>query len=70
MDSAYTETVYRVQFYCPRSGKNYWQTLTGFLWQPRTFPTQEAAQQACDQLLWQYHSARVIDPWGNVVYQV
>jgi len=36
--------MYRVEFYCPRSGKNYWQPLTGFLWMPQTFPNQQAAE--------------------------
>jgi hypothetical protein len=62
--------VYRVEYYCPRQSQ-FWQPLKGFLGLfPQTFATQEQAVQACNPLLWQYHSARVIDPWGNVVYQV
>jgi len=62
--------VYRVQYYCPRSGKMYWQLLTGFLGMPKTFGSYGEAQQACNSLIWQYHSARVIDGAGNVLYQV
>jgi len=71
---AYHGVVYRVEFYCPRSGKLFWQPLTStlllFFTQPRQFPDQQSACQVADSLIWQYHSARVIDPWGNVVYQV
>jgi len=37
---------------------------------PQTFQTFEAAEQAANGLLWRYHSARVLDPYGQVVYQV
>jgi hypothetical protein len=37
---------------------------------PRTFPNFEAAADAADGLLWQYHSARVVDSSGQVVYQI
>ncbi len=64
--------VYRVEFYCPRSGKLFWQRLKGgFLGlQEQSFPDQNSAEQACNSLIWKYHSARVIDPWGNEVYRV
>lgn len=63
--------MYRVQYYCPRQAQ-FWQDLTeGIIWKtPRTFPSVQAAQQTCNGLLWQYHSARVIDPYGQVVYQI
>ena len=63
--------MFQVQFLCPRQGPN-WQTYEeGFLFfrRPATFPTFAAAQMVCDSLIWQYHSARVIDPSGNIVYQ-
>jgi hypothetical protein len=64
--------MYRVEFYCPRSGNPNWQTLLeGWIWQtPRVFSDILSAQIVCDSLLWRYHSARVIDPSGQVVYQV
>ena len=62
--------VYRVEYYCPRQA-NYWQPLKGFLGLfPQSFPTIDSAVAACNQLLWQYHSARVVDSFGNVQYQV
>ena len=48
----------------------YWQLLTGFLGMPKTFGSYGEAEQACNSLIWQYHSARVIDGAGNVLYQV
>lgn len=62
------ESMYRVEYFCPRQSP-YWQPLKGFFG-PKTFPSLEAAVMACNPLLWQYHSARVIDPWGNVAYEV
>jgi hypothetical protein len=63
--------MYRVQYLCPRQSP-YWRDLTaGLIWKtPREFPTFPSAQSACNGLLWQYHSARVIDPMGSVVYQI
>lgn len=61
--------MYRVEYYCPRKAPT-WKPLTGFLGIPRTFPTFESAQSTADSLIWQYHSARVIDPFGQIVYQV
>ncbi len=64
--------MYRVEFYCPRSGRLYWQPLRGgFLGlMPQSFPTFDAAVAACNGLMWKYHSARVVDAAGNLVYQV
>ena len=64
--------MYRIQYFCPRSGNPNWQDLTeGLIWKtPRMFQGFQQAQQTCNGLLWQYHSARVIDPQGNVVYSV
>jgi len=64
--------MYRVQYYCPRSGNPNWQDLTeGWIWKtPQIFPNQGSAEQVCNGLLYQFHSARVIDPSGRVVYQI
>ena len=62
--------MYRVEFYCPRSGNPNWQPLRGFLGIPKTFGSYAEAEAAANQLLWKYHSARVLDPYGQVVYQV
>ena len=62
--------MFRVEFFCPRQDPNRWQTLRGFLGIPKTFGNQGQAQAAADSLIFQYHSARVVDPWGNVVYQI
>lgn len=63
--------MYRVQYFCPREAP-FWQDLReGIIWKtPRTFPDLGSAQTVCNGLLWQYHSARVIDPYGQVVYQI
>jgi hypothetical protein len=64
--------MYRVEFYCPRSGRLYWQPLRGgFLnLTPQTFADLESAAAAANQLMWQYHSTRVVDSSGQVVYQI
>lgn len=64
--------MYRVQYLCPRQGPMWQDLTTGFLFfqSPQTFPTLQAAQMAADSLMWQYHSARVVDPYGQVVYVV
>ena len=64
--------MYRIQYLCPRSGNPNWQDLTeGFIFKtPQSFPDFGSAQQACNGLLYRFHSARVIDPFGNVVYQI
>ena len=64
--------MYRVQYLCPRSGNPNWQDLTeGIFWKtPRMFGNPGDAQMVCNSLVWQYHSARVIDPYGQVVYQI
>ena len=64
--------MYRIQFFCPRSGNPNWQDLTeGIIWKtPRMFSDPGSAQMVCNSLVWQYHSARVIGPNGNVIYQV
>jgi len=64
--------MYRIQFFCPRSGNPNWQDLTeGLIFKtPRVFPSFQNAQTVCHSLVWQYHSARVIDPYGHVVYQI
>ena len=65
--------MYRVQYFCPRQSQA-WQDLTESVLlifrAPSTFRTFEEAQTRANGLIWQFHSARVIDPWGNVVYQV
>ena len=63
--------MFRIQYFCPRQAP-IWQFLTEglILKTPRQFPTVQAAAMICDSLIWQYHSARVIDPAGRPVYQV
>lgn len=63
--------MYRIQYFCPREAP-YWQDLTeGLLWKTRReFPSLQGAKMVCNSLLWQFHSARVIDPRGQIVYQV
>lgn len=53
--------MYRVEYYCPREAP---------YWQPYGTGDFTAAMQTCKRLVFQYHSARVIDPMGNVIYQV
>jgi hypothetical protein len=61
--------MFRVQYYCPREAP-LWQDLTTMLFFARTFATQIEAEREANSLIWRYHAARVIDPWGRVVYQV
>lgn len=63
--------MFTIQYYCPRQAP-FWQTLQeGWVFKtPRMFADFNSAQNVCNGLLWQYHSARVIDPNGQVVYQV
>ena len=63
--------MYRIHYYCPREGP-FWQILQeGLIFKmPRQFADLGSAQQVCNSLLWQYHSSRVVDPSGRVVYQV
>ena len=64
--------MYRIQYQCPRvHGDWLWHDLTGFLGLfTQEFPDQASAINTANGLLFEYHSARVIDPWGRVVYQV
>ena len=55
--------MYRVEYYCQREKPPMWrhfQTVPDFGW----------AVEVCKDLLFRYHSARVIDPNGQVVYQI
>ena len=53
---------FRVEYFCIREGA---------IWRPfRWFPSFDAAQMVCDGLVWQYHSARVLDANGNLMYQI
>ena len=65
--------MYRAQYFCPREAP-VWQDLTdsflGLFRQPQVFRTLDDAVRVVNALVWRYHSARVIDPAGNVVYQV
>jgi hypothetical protein len=63
--------MYRVQFFCPLQSP-YWQMLTeGLIWKtPRFFGSPQAAATVADSLIWKYHSARVIDAGGNVIYAI
>jgi hypothetical protein len=63
------QEMYRVEYFCPRQDPTRWQQLRGFFG-PKTFPDLNQAVNAANQLMWQYHSARVIDPFGNVAYQI
>lgn len=60
---------FHVEYYCPREA-NIWQIERGFLGSVKTFGDQVTAQFRADSLIWKYHSARVVDAYGNVVYQV
>ena len=64
--------MYRVQYQCPRQFSDWlWRDLRGFLGLfVQNFSDQDAAVQTANGLIYRYHAARVVDPWGNVVYQV
>ena len=62
--------VYRVEYFCPRQNPARWQVLKGFLGIPKSFSDLNEATNAANQLLWQYHSARVVNQWGGVEYQI
>jgi len=64
--------MYRIQFYCPQKGP-LWQNLTTGIWpfkRLETFSDLASAAARCDSLIWTCHSARVLDQWGRVAYQV
>lgn len=62
-----------MQFYCPRQSP-YWQDYTEsaliIFRKPVTFDTVRPACRVADSLIWQFHSARVIDQDGRILYQV
>lgn len=62
---------FHIEYFCPREAP-YWQTYKqGLIFKTvAQFPIFETAQARCDRMLWAYHSARVVDAAGNVVYQV
>lgn len=65
--------MYRVQYQCPRAHGDYlWRDLvSGLIFKTvQQFPDQQSAIMQANGLLWQYHGARVVDPYGQVVYQV
>jgi hypothetical protein len=55
--------MYRVEYYCPLEAP-YWQAYRENPWW--IFAN---ACKKVDELMWQYHSARVVDSSGNVLYQ-
>jgi len=61
--------MFGVQYLCPRIGPG-WRWLTGFFGSPKQFGSLEEAAGACNGLIWQYHSARVVGPSGEILYQV
>lgn len=63
--------MYRLLYYCPREAP-YWQEYKeGILFKtPVLFNDLQSAIRKCDSLMWKYHSARVIDPSGQVVYSI
>jgi len=63
--------MFTIQYYCPKEAP-IWQQLTeGWIFKtPRRFADFGSAQDACNDLMWKYHSARVINPNGQVVYQL
>lgn len=63
--------MYRVQYYCVREGPIWQEYKEGLIFKtPRTFADFAGAQMLCNSLIWRYHSARVIDPSGQIIYQV
>ena len=52
-----------VEYYCPREAAC-WQRILS------PWPTVEAAARYADSLIWNYHSIRVADRYGNIVYSV
>lgn len=69
---SYHRGMFRVQYLCPRQSPH-WQDLTEpflMLFQvPQTFRDFPSAQTAANRLIWQFHSVRVLDAFGRVVYQ-
>ena len=62
--------MFRVQFLCPLQSRE-WQTLNGFLGLfPREYASLAEAAAEADGLIWRYHSARVVNAVGRIVYQV
>jgi hypothetical protein len=57
--------MYRVEFYCPRTGIMDWQPL-----RDNPFWFLSSATRRADSLIWEVHAARVLDRNGQVVYQL
>jgi len=60
--------MFRVQYFCPIEGPE-WKDVKGWLF-PVWFDTQGQAERAADSLIFKYHSARVLNRRGEVVYTV
>jgi hypothetical protein len=56
--------MYHVEYYCPREMPGVWQADPQNPW----FIFGNAVQRV-NRLIFQYHSARVVDGAGNVLYQ-
>lgn len=57
-----------MQYLCPRQSSD-WQWVKTLFW-VRTFDVFADAAGVAESLIWQYHSARVVDLSGNVLYVV
>lgn len=65
--------MYRVQYLCPREApfwQDYQEPVMLIFMQPAMFAHYKDAESTANSLLWKYHSARVVDPMGRVLYQV
>ena len=62
---------YRIDYYCPREAQ-FWQRFGRGFFSPSgsAFSFLNTAVDTANTLLWRYHSARVVDSLGNVVYQI
>ena len=63
---------FTIEFFCPRSGNPNWQAYReGLIFKTvRVFMDFNEARMLCDSLVWQYHSAHVLDASGRVIYQI
>jgi hypothetical protein len=62
---------FSIEYLCPRQA-NFWQPYReGIIFKTvKYFGDFQSAEMVCNSLIWQYHSAHVLDASGRVVYQV
>jgi len=62
---------FTIEYFCPRLSSFWLPYREGMIFKTvRVFSDLPSAQMVCNGLVWQYHSARVLDADGRIVHQV